>query len=163
MRHPPQCEHGKDETGMFKAPNDRNVEEQSRTILTDEIKQFIVRGLARYETPSQVAETVQATFGVTVSRQQVYRYDPACSQPPAQRWRDLHAVARGKFLAEIAEIGVAHRAVRLRRLDDYVNRADENDDVRLVVKLLEQAAKECGGVYENRKNPLSRAVLPQDG
>jgi hypothetical protein len=146
---------------MFKAPNDHNLDEEARTILTDEIKEFIVRSLARYETPSQVAEAVAVTFGVAVSRQQVYRYDPACSQPPAQRWRDLHAVARAKFLAETAEIGIAHKAVRLRKLDDWVNRADENDDVRLVVKLLEQAARECGGVYENRKNPLSSAVLPR--
>jgi hypothetical protein len=145
---------------MFETQNEPSVKEASRTILTDEIKEFVVRGLARYETPSQVAETVQAVFGVTVSRQQVYRYDPACSQPPAQRWRDLHAVTRAKFLSEIAEIGVAHRAVRLRRLERHVHAAEERNSVGLVLKLLEQAAKECGGVYENRRNPLSRAVLP---
>jgi hypothetical protein len=103
---------------------------------------------------------VAATFGIAISRQRVYRYDPACSQPPAQRWCDLHAVARAKFLAEIAEIGIAHKAVRLRRLDHQANQAEETDVVRLVLTLLEQAAKECGGVYENRKNPLSSAVLP---
>ncbi len=145
---------------MFKTQNEPSVEEESRTILTDEMKEFIVRGLARYDTPSQVAEAVQSTFGVAVSRQRVYRYDPACSQPPAQRWRDLHAVTRAKFLSEIAEIGVAQRAVRLRKLDHYVNEAEDNNRVLLAVKFLEQAAKECGGIYENRKNPLSRAVLP---
>ena len=111
---------------MFETQNEPSVKEASRTILTDELKEFIVRGLARYETPSQVAESVQAIFGVTVSRQQVYRYDPACSQPPAQRWRDLHAVTRAKFLSEIAEIGVAHRAVRLRRLERRASRRSGN-------------------------------------
>jgi hypothetical protein len=144
---------------MLITQNEPSVEENPTTILTDEMKEFIVRGLARYETPSQVAEAVEETFGIVVSRQRVYRYDPACSQPPAQRWRDLHAMTRAKFLSEIAEIGVAHRAVRLRKLDHYVNEAEDNNRELLVIKLLEQAAKECGGAYENRKNPLSRAVL----
>ncbi len=41
---------------MFKTQNEPSVEEESRTILTDEMKEFIVGGLARYDTPSQVAE-----------------------------------------------------------------------------------------------------------
>jgi hypothetical protein len=145
---------------MFKTQNEHSGEQEARTILTDEVKEFIVRELARYNTPSQVAEAVAANFGIAVSRQQVYRYDPACSQPPAQRWRDLHAATRAKFLSEIAEIGVAHKAVRLRRLERLVNWADDRNAVRLAIRLLEQAAKECGGIYESRKNPLSRAVLP---
>jgi hypothetical protein len=80
--------------------------------LTDEIKTFIVKGLACYDTPSQVAEAVKAEFGLEVSRQQVYVYDPGCSQPPAQRWRDLHAATRAALLRELGEIGIAHRAVR---------------------------------------------------
>ena len=72
----------------------------------------------------------------------------------------VHAVTRAKFLSEIAEIGIAHKAVRLRRLERCANQAEDNNAVRLFLKLLEQAAKECGGMYENRKNPLSRAVLP---
>ena len=58
--------------------------EESRTpmpTLTDEIKTFIVRGLARFDTPSQVAEAVKANFNVELKRQHVYAYDPRCSQP----------------------------------------------------------------------------------
>ena len=62
--------------------------------LTNAIKEFIVKGLACYDTPSQVGEAVNVNFGVVVSRQQVHRYDPECSPPPAQRWRDLHAATR---------------------------------------------------------------------
>jgi hypothetical protein len=147
---------------MSQTQNEHSVEAASPTSLTDEIKAFIVRGLARYDTPSKVAEAVGEVFGVAVSRQRVYRYDPACSQPPAQRWRDLHAVTRAQFLSEIAGIGVAHKVVRLRKLDDCVNRAEEDNQVLLVAELLVQAAKECGGMYESRKNPLSSAILPPD-
>lgn len=118
--------------------------------LTDEIKTFIVKGLACYDTPSQVAEAVKAMFGVEVSRQQVYVYDPGCSQPPAQRWRDLHAATRAALLRETAEIGIAHRTVRLRILDRLAHRCERNS-VALALECLELAAKECGGMYENRR------------
>ena len=113
--------------------------------LTDEIKTFIVKGLACYDTPSQVAEAVKAMFGLEVSRQQVYVYDPGCSQPPAQRWRDLHAATRAKVLDAIAEIGIAQKVVRLRMLDRFANRADENNQMERAAAFLVQAAKECGG------------------
>jgi hypothetical protein len=122
----------------------------ARPTLTYEIKEFIVKGLACYDTPSQVAEAVNLMFGVTVSRQRVYRYDPGNPRPPAQRWRDLHAATRQALLREHAEIGVAHRAVRLRRLDRLASRCERNN-VTTALKCLEMAAKECGGMYEKRR------------
>ena len=127
---------------------------------TDEIKTFIVKGLACYDTPSQVAEAVKATFGLEVSRQQVYVYDPGCSQPPALRWRELYAATRQALLREQGEIGIAHRAVRLLRLDRLASRSERNN-VRTSLKCLEMAAKECGGIYENRKPIVSQPNMPQ--
>jgi hypothetical protein len=135
-------------------------DEESMPTLTDEIKTFIVKGLACYDTPSQVAEAVKATFGVEVSRQQVYVYDPGCSQPPALRWRDLHAATRQALLRELGEIGIAHRAVRLRRLDRLASRCERNS-VALALKCLEMAAKECGGMYENRRPIVLQPAMPQ--
>ncbi|MDQ7246153.1 DUF2280 domain-containing protein [Dongia sedimenti] len=140
-------------------------DEEAMPHLTDEIKTFIVKGLACYDTPSQVAEAVKAMFGIEVSRQQVYVYDPGCSQPSAQRWRDLHAATRAALLRELGEIGIAHRAVRLRRLDRLASRSERNN-VTTALKCLEMAAKECGGMYENRKPivlqpSLSRNALPE--
>jgi hypothetical protein len=126
--------------------------------LTDEIKAFIVRGLARYETPSQVARAVNATFGIEVSRQLVYRYDPAGSKPPAERWIELHAMTRAKFLAELAEIGVAQKVVRLWTLDRFAREAEDNNEMAACAAFLEQAAKECGGIYEGRR----RGAPPDD-
>jgi hypothetical protein len=133
--------------------------------LTDEIKEFIVKGLACYDTPSQVAEAVNVNFGVAVSRQQVYRYDPRNVEPPAQRWRELHAATRQALLRDLAEIGVAHRAVRLRRLDRLAHRCEPNN-VALALDCLEMAAKECGGIYENRRPvalqlPMLQPSMPE--
>ncbi len=119
--------------------------------LTDEIKEFIVRGLARYQTPSDVADAVREIYHVEISRQRVYAYDPDCTQPPAQRWRDLHAATRQAFLAEVADVGVAHKAVRLRLLERMTQRALANNYTERAAGFLEQAAKECGGFYEGRK------------
>jgi hypothetical protein len=109
--------------------------------------------LARYETPTRVAASVEAEFGVAIDRRQVYAYDPAGSRPPAQRWIDLHAATRAKFLAAVAEIGVAQKLVRLRMLDRFANRADENNQMERAAAFLVQAAKECGGFYERFQRP----------
>jgi len=122
--------------------------------LTDEIKEFIVKALARFDTPTQVVELVKANFDIEISRQHVYTYDPACSQPPAQRWRELHAATREKFLRDVAEIGVAQKAVRLRMLDRFAQRAEARYHLTDAAAFLEQAAKECGGIYEGRKPAL---------
>jgi hypothetical protein len=127
--------------------------------LTDEIKAFIVTGLARYDTPSEVAESVGVNFGVKITRQQVHAYDPACSKLPAPRWRELHAATRRAFLAEAAEIGIAHKAFRLRMLDRMARRALASNYMELTASFLEQAAKECGGLYDScRRKDGERAI-----
>ena len=123
--------------------------------LTDEIKEFIVKSLAHFDSPTQVAEAVKANFDIVVSRQQVYAYDPACLQTPAPRWRELHAATRAAFLRDIAEISIAQKAVRLRTLERMAARAEANKQMERVAAFLEQAAKECGGIYENRKASAS--------
>jgi hypothetical protein len=133
-------------------------EQKTQTVLTDEVKAFIVRGLARYETPTRVAASVQATFGIAIDRRQVYAYDPAGSRPPAQRWIDLHAATRAKFLEAAAEIGIAHKVVRLRMLDRFANRADENNQWERAAAFMAQAAKECGGFYERFARPKREAA-----
>jgi hypothetical protein len=129
-------------------------------ILTDEIKEFIVKGLACFDTPSYVAEAVRVNFGIEISRQQVHEYDPACSRPPAQRWRELHAVTREMFLRDTAEIGLSHKTVRLRMLDRLAHRCERNS-VALALACLERAAKECGGMYEKRSGAMPQPSAPK--
>jgi hypothetical protein len=138
-------------------------------ILTDEIKEFIVKGLACYDSPTFVADSVRVNFGIEVTRQQVHEYDPDCARRPAQRWCDLHAATRAAFLRDAAEIGIANKIVRLRRLDRLASRCERNS-VALALICLQTAAKECGGIYENRRRidvavsvphpPDAQPVLP---
>jgi hypothetical protein len=119
--------------------------------LTDEIKAFMVKGLACFDTPSQVAEAVKANFDVEVCRQHVFAYDPASSQTMSPRWRELHAATRAAFLSDVNEIGIAQKAVRLRTLERMAERAEANRQYERVSMFLEQAARECGGAYERRR------------
>jgi len=137
-----------DSTLDSKGPTQTGRRQNQRIILTDEVKAFIVRGLARYETPTQVAASVKANFDIEITRRQVFAYDPAGSRPPAQRWIDLHAATRAKFMQATAEIGVAQKVVRLRMLDRFAHRADEQNYTERAARFLAQAAKECGGFYE---------------
>jgi len=139
------------EAPTLTGPLQNEESEESMPTLTDEIKTFIVRGLARFDSPSEVAEAVKANFGVELKRQHVYAYDPRCTQPPASRWCELHAATRAAFLKDAAAIGVVHKTVRLRMLDRMARRAEATNYFDLSASLLEQAAKECGGLYESRK------------
>ena len=121
------------------------------TALTDEIKTFIVKGLACYDSPSQVVEAVRAEFGIEITRQHVYAYDPKSSQRMSPRWSALHAATRAKFLRDVAAVGVSHKVVRLRKLDRMASEC-ERDNVRLTLACLRQAAKECGGLYEKGRS-----------
>jgi len=123
---------------------------ESAPTFSDEIKAFIVKALACFDTPSQVAEAVRVNFGVEVSRQQVYAYDPRCSDPPAPRWRELHAATRAAYLSELAEIGVVHKAFRLRALDKMARYAIKHHYPNRAMALLEQAARETRGLFDGK-------------
>ena len=121
--------------------------------LTDEMKTFIVMGLARFDTPTKVARAVKKVFGVEVTRSHVKYYDPNSARRLAPRWCELHAATRAAFLADMAKIGVSHKVVRLKMLDEITNYALDNYYRDDVAAYLEQAAKECGGLYERKTPP----------
>jgi hypothetical protein len=134
-------------------------EKESRPRLSDEVKEFIVKRLACYETPSRIAAAVRINFGIDVDRRRVFEYNPAGSRPPAQRWIDLHAATRARFLCDAAEIGVAQKVIRLRMLDRFAEMAEDNNRHDKAAKYLEQAARECGGFYERFQRPKAAAVV----
>jgi len=120
------------------------------SILSNEIKAFIVKELACFETPTVVGAMVMDRFGVKVDRRQVHAYDPGATNPPAARWLALHAETRKKFLEEAGSIPIAHKSYRLRQLDRLARNAIDRGNVKLAAELMEQAAKECGGAFSNK-------------
>ena len=120
--------------------------------LTDEQKTFIVLHLACFDTPQQVADAVKETYGVEVPRNQVQQYDARrTGKKPAPKWIQLYEATRKRFLDEVGEIPIANKSVRLRRLERIAHQAEHMGNYPLAAQLLEQAAKEVGNAYTNRR------------
>lgn len=120
--------------------------------LSAEIQTFIVTALAMYDTPTQIAGEVKERFGVTMDRQQVAHYDPErAGKPPGEQWVKLHAQVRADFLAEKTKVPIAQRAVRLRELARLYRIAVSGNRLPLAAQLLEQAAKESGDFFTNKR------------
>ncbi|WP_158810451.1 DUF2280 domain-containing protein [Beijerinckia sp. L45] len=121
--------------------------------LADEVKTFIVQSLACFDAPSVVVKSVKAEFNLVVSPQQVEAYDPTkrAGRRLSKGWREIFAATRKTFLEDTADIAVSHRAVRLRALGRMIAKAEDMRNLALAGQLLEQAAKECGNAYTNRR------------
>lgn len=122
--------------------------------LTDVHKVFIVQALACWDTPSQVAEALKEQYGLDVPRTQVAQYDPtkaAGQKGLAKKWVDLFHATRKRFREEVAEIPIADQAFRLRALGRIYERHISRGNIVGAASVLEQAAKEVGGAFTNRR------------
>ncbi len=121
--------------------------------LSDEVKSFIVQALACFDAPSVVAEAVKKRFGITISRQLVENYDPhkLAGRAVSDRWRILFEATRKAFLEDSTKIAITHKAMRLRALQRMCEKTEAQGNITLTAALLEQAAKECGDMYTNRR------------
>src|ERR1700688_3621920 len=66
--------------------------------LTDDVQTFLVRQLACFLTPSEVAAAVAEEFGVEIGRQQAWKYHPANNPELAPKWRALFEATRAAFI-----------------------------------------------------------------
>lgn len=121
--------------------------------LSNEVKTFIVQALACFDTPSEVAAAVKAEFGLDVSKQLCETHDPTkrCAASLAKRWVALFHETRKGFLESAADIAISHRSVRLRALQRMATAAERIKNYTLAAQLYEQAAKEVGDAYTNRR------------
>lgn len=121
--------------------------------LTDEARAFVVQQLAMWDAPSVVAKALKAEFGLTVTPQAVEAYDPTkrAGRNLVPKWRTLFEATRKAFIDDSATIGIANRSVRLRRLERMATQAEAMSNLALAAQLHEQAAKEMGNAYTNRR------------
>lgn len=121
--------------------------------LDPSVKMFIVQSLARFESPSKVIEEVRSRFKLEVSPQQMLAYNPStvAGARMSAELKALFAETRAKFKADLEEIPAANQAVRVAMLSRAAEKAERSGNVALMAQLLEQAAKEIGGAYTNRR------------
>jgi hypothetical protein len=127
--------------------------------LRDEVKLFIVQALACFDTPTQVSVAVKDEFGLDVPRQQVATYDPEkyVGRQLSAKWKTIFNDTRARFREDTAAIPIASRAFRLRALARMAQQAEGMRNIALAVAVIEQAAKEVGDVYVNRRLDAPKA------
>lgn len=127
-----------------------------------EVQTFIVQQLACFDAPSVVAESVKREFAITITRQQAESYDPGkrAAKNLAERWKALFDETRKAFLEDTSAIGISHRSVRLRALQRMSAIAEGRGQIQLAAQLLEQAAKESGDAFTNRRELTGKGGAP---
>jgi hypothetical protein len=113
------------------------------------VRRAIVIALATGSTPSEAARVVLEQHGVTVSRQVCARHDPRTVSGSAlnDELKALFFTVHEKFLDGLEQIGIAHRAVRLVRLEHAYERAETAGDTRTMLRVLDAARREMVDLY----------------
>lgn len=121
-------------------------------VLNEEVKLFIVQSLACFDTPSQVAEAVAEEFGIKVDRFQVHKYDPTKvnGKGVSKKLVAIFEVTRQAFLKDVAKIPIASQSFRLRSLQRMHDHHISRKNYVQAQAVLEQAAKEVGGIFTNK-------------
>lgn len=116
--------------------------------LTSQVKHRIVEHLACFHSPSEVVALIEEEFGIKLTPRQIRAYDPTSLQCVAsERLKNLHRATRERFQNEMGSIPITHRAYRLYRLQQAFDDALGRANIRLAMRLLEQAAKEMGNWF----------------
>lgn len=121
--------------------------------LSKELQTYIVQQLAMYSTPQEIVELVKKDFEEEVSRQQVFYYNADMNPKLPKKWREIFEATRKKFLKDTASIPIAGKSFRLRELDKiYHNqKSAKTQNTKAMKDTLEQAAKESGDAFTNRR------------
>lgn len=128
--------------------------------LKKEIKLYIVRSLAIFNTPSETVELVHQEYGVKVTRQHCEKYDPTkrSGENLCEEFRIDFEKTREMFLGKPKAIPIANLVVRLQRLESQYQKHSKNRVAAL--SILKQAAEDMGGKYTNRTEHTGKDGAP---
>jgi len=82
--------------------------------LTTAQQEYVVRRLAAFDSPLAIARSVREEFGIDITRNSIWRYDPTRYPKCAARWKALFYAAREAMLRNKGQAAALDRAVRLR-------------------------------------------------
>lgn len=112
---------------------------------------YIIQSLACFHSISRILTNVKQEYNIDLTKQAVSRYDPNTinGHKLSDEFKKIFNDTRQQYLAQITTIGIAHQKVRLEKLETHINNLETktNPNIPLIAELLEQAARECGGMY----------------
>lgn len=117
-------------------------------VLKPAIKRFIVMELARHEGLTVTRDSVKKNFDLEVSLSQIQAYDPTSYQGRelSKELRTLFETTRAKFLDDLEAQPLAHKAVRLKKLNKIHDEAMAKGVHRNALGAIDQARKEMDGL-----------------
>ena len=120
-------------------------------VLKKEVKLFIVRSLAVFNTPTETAELVHQDYGVVVTKQQCEKYDltKRSGENLSPELKAEFEATREEFLEKPKNIPIANLSVRLQRMENQYQKHGKNRVAAL--SILKQAAEDVGGKYTNKQ------------
>lgn len=125
---------------------------ESMAELTEHQKLEIVTMLACFRKPAAILTYFGDTYGLELQHRQVSAYDPTNPHYDAgEKWCDIFDAKRKAYLEEVASVPIANQGFRLNILNELAIKAIEDDKPALAAALLEQAAKETGGLLTNMR------------
>jgi hypothetical protein len=122
--------------------------------LTDAQKIQVVKRLAAYDPPDVILRWLREEYGLTLDRTAILYYHPEryAGRRCPERWKTLFLEMRKTIVAGWAEIGAAHKMVRVRWLDTTARDAMDRGDYRLAMRSLAQVARELDQRYATKKH-----------
>ena len=122
--------------------------------LSDAAKRFVVVELACFTAPTEVVKRVKERFNIDITLTGVQFYDPNTArgkQELGAKWRVLFEETRKRYSADLSTIPIAQQAWRLQQLLRQYRKLVKMGNVLGAAAILEQAAKETGGMYSNKR------------
>lgn len=142
----------------------------STRILTNEQKEWLVCHYACFWQTERVLDGFKDEFGFRPEPSVAIKYNlnGLTEDEIAQRrktiWIDTHRRARAAFEESVRDIPIASPTFRVQQLNTMFEQAFARKNFMLASKLLEQAAKETGGLFTNKRELAGAvAVATVDG
>lgn len=126
--------------------------------LTPAEQRFLVLQLAVYTPIATVVEAFEAQFGKALDRRQVWEYD--CSKAANRERRSTELVelfeeTRAEYQEETKAVAIGNKRWRLEQYQDLYDDAKSKGLRKTAMQILEQAAKEDGDAYTNKRDVTS--------
>lgn len=120
--------------------------------LTEDQKRQIVVGFAQCMSPSEIRRVMKDEHGLELELGHIVQFNPTkASFTASDRWRAIYDAAHKSFLEDVSNVPVSNQGYRLRMLQKHIEVQDKAGNSVLVAELLEQAAKEVGGLLTNAR------------
>lgn len=120
--------------------------------LSEDVKRFIVKSLAVFESPSDVMLSVKEKFKVSITRAGIQTYDPTkvAGEDLSEDLKTLFFETRKNF-EETEIIPLSKKIYRIKKLAKFVENAESLGNDVAAAAYLEQIAKEEGGMFTNKR------------